>query len=161
MFIKDGIRAIMKRRTLLYRLFGVGRLPRTVRTAIEPEKIQILEEGIRVIVTYRNFRNSSQYLRRKKKSFSGAIAITSRRVVAYAFAQRVLNLPFRHSCFKKIKAGRKKNGCFFIRLDASQINDKASGTLEYRFITPKAGKLDRLITRQFGLMRQESSVSLF
>ncbi|GBC63694.1 hypothetical protein DENIS_4692 [Desulfonema ishimotonii] len=139
----------MAKKTLAYQLFRVGKLPRTVRTAIEPERIRILEEGIRVIITCRNFRNSTQFFSWKKRSFSGAIAVTSERLVAYAFSQRILNLPFRHLCFRKMEAGKKENNCFYIRINAAHINEKMSGILEYCFITPDAGNLDNVITNVF------------
>jgi hypothetical protein len=42
--------------TLLYRLFRIGGLPKNVRTALESEGMRIIEEGIRVSVTYRDFK---------------------------------------------------------------------------------------------------------
>ncbi|HWP52930.1 MAG TPA: hypothetical protein VN476_02295 [Pyrinomonadaceae bacterium] len=44
-------------KTILYRLFGVGKMPAQWRATIDSEGVVLFDEGIRSTVTYRDFRS--------------------------------------------------------------------------------------------------------
>ena len=49
------------RKSLLYTLFRLGRVPREALSVLESEGIVVLEEGLRGSVTLRNFRAPGRY----------------------------------------------------------------------------------------------------
>ena len=78
-------------KTILYRLFGVGKIPAQWRATIESEGIVLIDEGIRGTVTYRDFRSPGRRASWKKSAFSGAIALTRTRLLALQYASPAIN----------------------------------------------------------------------
>lgn len=126
-----------------HRLLRRGRMPRTVHRAIQREGIRHLEEDLRIGVTFRGRRGTSAAGRRQ--IHTGAVAVTSRRLVAHLSAQRVLNLPFDHDGFARLRARREGADGVCLEVDASALNDRTSGTFEYRFRTIAADRLTRML----------------
>jgi hypothetical protein len=80
-------------KTLLYHLFGVGKIPAEWRATIESEGIVLMDEGIGGMVTYRDFRSPGRRAIWKKSAFSGAMALTENRLLALQFSNPVINVP--------------------------------------------------------------------
>jgi len=66
------------RKTPRYRLFGRGRTPARWRERLDAEGIRVLEEGVRIRVTYRNDRAPGKRLGYRRSIGSGAIAQDTR-----------------------------------------------------------------------------------
>lgn len=125
-------------KTVAHRLFGFGRLPQAARTALDAEGIRLLEEGIRVSVTYRNFRAPGKRFTRKRRVSSGAIAVSRERLVAYVGRIRLVNVALDDPHFRKLDIGVEQLDCLCIAFDPSDFNPKQSGRIECRFFTPQA-----------------------
>lgn len=125
-------------KTVAHRLLGLGRLPRAVRAALDAEGIRLLEEGIRVSVTYRNFRAPGKRFTRKRRVSLGAIAVSRARLVAYAGRIRLVNVALDDPAVAKIEVEALGPDCVSIAFNPADFNPGQSGRIECRFFTPQA-----------------------
>ena len=136
-------------KSLLYRFFGLGGIPEKERHALELEGMVIVEEGIWGSITFRNFKAPWKRFTYRKKGFAGSIVLTEQRLVAYAFATHVINVPVTHPHFSKLQVTVEKQDRLCIAFDASDFHDDQSGTIELRFRTPQAlSFLERLASHR-------------
>ena len=134
-------------KTIAHRLFGLGRLPKAVRAALDAEGIRVLEEGIRVSVTYRDFRAPGKRFTRKWRVSSGAVAVTTKRLVATAGRIRLVNVALDDPRLRRLDIGVERPGCLRIAFDPSDFNPRQSGRIECRLFTAKAEHVVRFLGR--------------
>src|SRR5437899_11300139 len=80
-------------KTLLYRLFGVGSVPRQLSATLQSEGIVLLDEGIAASVTYLDFRSPGKRSNWRRQWFTGTIALTLVRLVAFQYSTTAINVP--------------------------------------------------------------------
>ncbi len=78
-------------KTLLYRLFGVGKIPAQLSAELRSEVIVLLDEGIPGSDTYLDFRAPGRRSSWRRQWFTGAIALTQTRLVALQYANFAIN----------------------------------------------------------------------
>lgn len=125
-------------KTLLYRLFGVGKIPAQWRGTIESEGIVLMDEGIGGTVTYRDFRSPGRRASWKKSAFSGAIALTRTRLLALQFSSPMINVPLDDDRLRQMQFSVEGADRILIAFNANLFHDDWSGTIEYRFRTSQA-----------------------
>ena len=125
-------------KTLLYRLFGVGKIPAQWRRTIESEGIVLMDEGIGGTVTYRDFRSPGRRASWKKSAFSGAIALTRTRLLALQFSSPVINVPLDDDRLRQMQFSVENQDRVLIAFNANLFHNDWSGTIEYRFRTEQA-----------------------
>ena len=125
-------------KTLLYRLFGVGRMPVQWRTTIESEGVVLIDEGVRGSLTYRDFRAPGKSFGWRKVAFTGAIALTKARLLALQYANPAINVPLTDDRFKKLQISVEGEETLLIAFDPSLFHSDWSGAMEYRFRTSQA-----------------------
>ena len=126
--------------SLLYRLFGLGRIPKLLNDTLHIEGIVVADEGLPASVTYRDFRAPGKYFLRKKQGFVGSIVVTNVRLVALMFSSFVVNVPFTDERIRKLQISVEGDR-LLIAFDPKLFHDNWSGTIEYRFRTDKAADL--------------------
>ena len=124
--------------TLLYRLFGVGRMPAPWRTTLESEGLVLVDEGIAGSVTYRDFRAPGKRFTWRKVAFSGAIALTKTRLLALHYANTAINIPLNDERFGQLRISVEGEETLLVAFDPSRFHSDWSGTMEYRFRTSQA-----------------------
>src|SRR5438552_9871928 len=127
--------------TLLYRLFGVGRIPRPWRTTIESEGLVLLDEGIAGSVTYRDFRAPGKRFSWRRQAVSASIAITKVRLVALQYSNPAINVPFSDDRIRRLRVSVEGDETLLVVFDPSLFHNDWSGTMEYRFHTSQARAL--------------------
>ncbi len=90
-------------KTLFFRLFGLGRVPRPFRERLSAEGILHEEEGIRVTTTLRRFKAPWCYALHKKSSCSGSFVVTAHRRIAFGRSRTTINIPFVRPSFYKLR----------------------------------------------------------
>ena len=125
-------------KTLLYRLFGVGKIPAQWRATIESEGVVLMDEGIGGSVTYRDFRSPGRRASWKRSAFSGAIALSKTRLLALQFSSPVINVPLDDERLRQMQFSNEGEDRILIAFNANLFHDDWSGTIEYRFRTPQA-----------------------
>ncbi|MFT3743629.1 MAG: hypothetical protein QM785_04965 [Pyrinomonadaceae bacterium] len=135
------------KKALLYRLFGVGKLPPAAAQALASEDIVLSDEGIRSSLTYRNFRSPGRISSYRKVGLITSMAVTSKRLAAFSGTNAIIDVELTDPRIKQISLSIEPNGALLAAFDASLFHDDWSGDLEYRFKTP----LSKQIIDQIGI----------
>lgn len=133
------------KKTLLYRLFGIGKIPAQYRAALTSEGILLSDEGIKGSVTYRNFRSPQRYSNWKRQWYAASITLTQTRLLAFQYSTPIIDVPLTDERFQRLQFSLEDETTLLIAFDAALFHNDWSGTIEYRFKTPHAQAfLDKL-----------------
>jgi hypothetical protein len=124
--------------SLLYRIFGLGKVPSEARSALESEGIVLMEEGIGGSITFRNYRAPGRYSLWRKRGFAGSIVITGERFIAFAFSQRVVNVRFTDPAYQRLHVSSDDGKRLLISFQAEDFHEDRSGAIELRYRTSRA-----------------------
>ena len=125
-------------KTILYRLFGVGKIPASAAEAIKNEGIVLMDEGVKGSVTYRNFRSPFRRANWKRQWSPASIALTKTRLVAFQYSSPIIDVPLNDARLWQMEFSLENENALLVRFDAALFHDDWSGTIEYRFKTPLA-----------------------
>ncbi len=134
-------------KTLLYRLFGVGRVPKQVLAGLDAEQILILEEGIGGSVTFHKYKAPGRRYGLRRVWFTGSLVATGTRVAAFAYGRNVFNVPFSHPRRANLDVQVETGNVLRIGLDAQDFHPEQSGRIEFRFRTERAREFADCFTR--------------
>ena len=118
-------------KTLRYRLFKSGAMPEAVRAEINNEQLLFFDEGVSVTVRRRGtapgFRGSAS------GKFSGALAITDRRVVATISKTKMVDAPYdaNAAADKPAEVALAADG-LHVKVDAG-VHPRCTGEIEMHF----------------------------
>ena len=125
-------------KTLLYRLFKIGRIPKDVRSQVLIEGVVLSDEGIRGSITFRNFRAPGKYSSWRRSWFSGSLVLTRKHFLAFHYSNPIIGVAWDEPRIKKLNCSVEKKNTLCIKFDASTFNEDWSGEMEIRFSTPLA-----------------------
>lgn len=125
-------------KTLLYRLFGVGKVPAQLGAELRSEVIVLLEEGISGSVTYLDFRAPGRRSSWRRQWFTGAIALTQTRLVALQYSNFAINVPVTDERIRQMRFSKEADDTLLVAFDPALFHNDWSGTIEYRFRTSQA-----------------------
>src|ERR1041385_8057364 len=131
-------------KSLLYRLFGLGRIPKLLNDTLRIEGIVVSDEGIPGSITYRNFRAPGKRFSWKKQGLVGSVIVTNVRLVALMYGSFAVNVPFTDERIRQLQISVEGDR-LLISFDAKLFHDNWSGTIEYRFRTPQAAEMIKWI----------------
>lgn len=132
-------------KTLSYRIFGLGKLPKNYRSPLEAEGIVWLEEGIRGSVTLKKYKAPDKRFSWRRVKFSGVIGMTRKRIFAFAYSRRLINVPFGEDRVRHLSMAVENNKCLRCAFEAADFDGDRSGTVECRFFSDAPNDfLDRL-----------------
>jgi hypothetical protein len=113
-------------------LLGVGRFPEDFYASLLAEGMSLLEEDLRVTITYRGHRTPRRRSSWRKVSTFGAIAVTEQRVVVWGARGKQIDVPFEDPRFKALEIGVEQPDNVLIAFDASAFDRSSSGRVELR-----------------------------
>ncbi|MDT4965377.1 MAG: hypothetical protein QOJ64_114 [Acidobacteriota bacterium] len=122
-------------KSLLYRVFGVGKIPELLDAQLNEEGILLLDEGIKGSVTYLNFRSPGRYANWRRQWYTASIALTQTRMVGLRFSQLIINVPLADERIRKMDFSLETSGALLVAFDAGLFHQDWSGKIEYRFRT--------------------------
>ena len=125
----------------LYRLFGAGRIPSGLRAKLEQEGVILLDEGIDGTITYKNFRAPGKAFGWKRQTFSGAVALTKVRFVAFIYGRQVINVLLDDPRIQQLQVTCVDGGQLQVVFDPAIFHDDWSGAVEVRLSTLYAPQL--------------------
>ena len=125
-------------KTLLYRLFGIGKIPAQFMTTLKFEGILVLDEGIKGSVTYRDFHAPGKYSAWRRQWFTGSIILTQVRLVSVLSLSTAIDVPLTDERLRSMRFSVEKEGTLLVAFDPSLFHPGWSGTMEYRFRTTEA-----------------------
>ena len=126
-------------KSILYSLFGLGKLPKAMVPILRSEVIIIMDEGVKGAVTLRKFRAPGRFHSYKKSGFAGSIVITELRFAAFTFSRPIINIPINDERMKLLEFSLPKEGILFVKFDAGAFHEGWKGSVECKFLTPSTG----------------------
>lgn len=123
-------------------LTGDGRLPPALRASLtEGDDIAFLAEGLTGSVTRRNFRAPGQRAVWERSAVSGAIAITSRRLVVWAGRSKHIDIPLDHPMRAAIEIVADRPDRVVFAYDIGAFRPDSTGQVLVRLRTPDAARV--------------------
>ena len=127
-------------KSLLYRLFGIGRMPPQIKSELSSEGLIVFDEAVKSSITYRDFRAPGKYSSWRRQWFTGCVALTEVRLVALQFNNLAINVPFTDERIRKMNFKADEDS-LFVAFDAGLFHNDWSGTIEYKFRSDHAAKI--------------------
>ncbi len=137
-------------KTLLYRLFGLGKIPAQLRATLNSEGILAFDEGIKGSVTYRDFRAPGKYSAWRRQWFTGSIILTKVRLVSLQSLSQAIDVLLTDEHIRNLRISVEKEDTLLIAFDPSLFHPDWSGTIEYRFRTTEAKAFVEKLREQIG-----------
>ena len=125
-------------KTLLYRLFGIGKIPAHAVQQIRREGVLLQDEGIGGSVTFRNFRAPGKRYGWRRTWFSGSVVLTREHFLAFKYSQPVVGVSWNDVKLNKLNCYVDQSDRLCVEFDASTYHQGWSGNITVRFSTPLA-----------------------
>lgn len=134
-------------KTLLYRLFGLGKIPRDAIDQIQKEGIVLQDEGIGGSVTFKRFRAPGKYYSWRRNWFSGSVVLTKEHFLAFRYSAPIIGVSWGDEKIRKLDVQLENENVLVVGFEASTFQEEASGDIEVRLSTPIARELVKQIER--------------
>ncbi len=128
-------------KSLWFRLFGVGRLPRRWREACASEGVVLLEEGLALRVGLRHFRAPGRYSSGRVSYGAGALLLTERRLLITLFWRKVVDLPRQAAWLGRLSVGLDEQGRLLLAFHAEAFSTRQRGEVALRLTSEHAAWL--------------------
>ena len=128
-------------RTLGWRLFGWGSLPRKLRPALEAEGIRLLEEGLPGRFVTRRLKAPGRRYRFRREGFSGCIVLTGKRLLLCSYRKLQINIGPEDPRLRSLHVTTAHPGWLTIWFESARFHDDWKGVIEFRLKTPNAAQL--------------------
>jgi len=125
-------------KTLMYRLFGVGKVPEQWADVLNREGIVLQDEGVPGSVTYLNFHRPGKYATWQRNWYTASIALTAVRLVALRGSAPIIDVPLTDPRVRRMRFSAEADDRLLVAFDADLFHDDWSGTIEFRFRTAQA-----------------------
>lgn len=125
-------------KTILYRLFGFGSVPKTLRPVLDKEEIIVSDEGIQGWFVARQVNGPGKRYRHRTEGFSGCLVVTKVRVICYTFGKRQINISAKDPRLANLYIDTPKENKLCLSFESSDFREDWHGVIELRFNTDKA-----------------------
>ncbi|MEE4637436.1 MAG: hypothetical protein V2J42_01680 [Wenzhouxiangella sp.] len=126
------------KKTTLYRLFGVGSVPKKLLPVLETEGVVVLDEGIGGWFITKHVDGPGKRYRNRSEGFSGCISVTKARVICYTYGKRQINISVEDPKMAKLYVDVPNDQTLYLSFESSDFRDGWRGVIEFRFNTDKA-----------------------
>jgi hypothetical protein len=135
-------------KSLWYRLFRLGGIPRRRRPELAAEGIVLADEGIPGWLVTRRLRGPGTRYRYRGQGFVGSVVVTRSRVLCFAFGNKLVDVPFSDPRMAALEVAAPAAGRLTIAFEAAAFRDGWKGRMELRLSTPLASRFrDILVSR--------------
>jgi hypothetical protein len=126
------------KKTILYRIFGFGSVPKKILPVLEQEGIVVLDEGMGGWLVTKRVNGPGKRYRHRTEGFSGCLAVTKERVVCYTYGKRQINLSVDDPNITNLYVDTPEEQRLCISFESSNFREGWAGVIEFRFNTEKA-----------------------
>ncbi len=119
-------------KTLLYRLFKVGKLPDALAPKIKKEEVIERQEGMPAIIHYRDFEADGKKFKNKLVKAVGAFCLTNQGIYVSIFRTVAIQFSWPDPRLKQIHFDVKKKH-ISMSFEASIFDPAAKGKVDYQF----------------------------
>ena len=126
------------KKTILYRLFGVGSVPEKLRPVLEQEGVVALDEGIGGWFVAKHVNAPGKRYRRRTEGFSGCLVVTKSRVLCYTYGKRQINISVEDPKIANLYVDAPTEQELYLSFESSDFREDWQGVIVFRFKTDKA-----------------------
>jgi hypothetical protein len=126
------------KKTILYRLFGFGSIPKKVRPILEEEGLVVSDEGVRGWFVTKNVHGPGKRYIHRSEGFSGCLVITKKRIICFTYWKPQINIPVDDPKLSALQVDVLNEQTLSISFESSLFRVGWQGLIELRFNTEKA-----------------------
>jgi len=126
------------KKTFLYRLLGLGSVPKKLLPLLEQEGIVISDEGMGGWFITKHVNGPGKRYRHRSEGFSGCLVITKKRVICYTYRKRQINISVEDPKIANLYVDILKEEKLSLSFESSDFRQGWNGVIEFRFNTDKA-----------------------
>ncbi len=126
------------KKTILYRLFGLGAIPGKLRPVLDSEGIVVADEGIGGRLVTKRVKGPGKRYFNRTEGFSGCLVVTRKRIVCFTYGKRQINISVEDPKIPKLHVTVPMAETVSVSFESSDFRDGWSGEIELRFKTEKA-----------------------
>mgnify|MGYP000396487853 CR=1 FL=1 len=129
-------------KSFLFRFFGFGKFPTRYQAEMEKEGVVLQEEGLSIVVRYRNFRAPNVYYGRKVSLVMGSVVLTKGSFACFRgnLIPPVFHVPTSHESFSAFDFSLDEKGRLKVVIDAPVFQEGWKGTIDCRIPCENAEK---------------------
>jgi len=125
-------------KSLLFRILGVGAIPKRLRPVLYAEQIVVADEGMRGRLLSKNVKGPGKRYHHRSEGFTGCLVITKKRVACFTYWKRQINIAVDDPKIRKIFVDRPEKDILSISFESSTFRSGWDGIMEFQFYTNKA-----------------------
>jgi hypothetical protein len=126
------------KKTLLYRLFGLGSVPKKLLPLLEQEGIVVSDEGMSGWFIAKHVNGPGKRYRHRSEGFSGCLVVTKERVICYTYGKCQINISVEDPKIANLYVDILKEEKLCLSFESSNFQEGWNGLIEFRFNTTKA-----------------------
>ena len=126
------------KKTILYRLLGLGSVPKKLLPVLEKEGMIVFDEGMGGRFIAKHVKGPGKRYRYRSEAFSGCLVITKARVVCYTYWKRQINISVEDPKISKLYVDVPEEQRLSVSFESSTFRKGWKGVIELRFSTEKA-----------------------
>lgn len=123
---------------VIYRLFGLGGVPKALRPVLAHEGVVLLDQGIGGWLVTKRLKGPGKRYRHRTEGFMGCLAITKVRLIAYTFGKCQINIAVNHPKITHLYVDAPAVNRLWLSFEASHFRDDWHGVFLLKFSTTKA-----------------------
>ncbi|MES9965453.1 MAG: hypothetical protein ABW116_18140 [Candidatus Sedimenticola sp. 20ELBAFRAG] len=125
-------------KTLLHRLFGLGKIPARNAAILQAEEMILIDEGIGGSITLKHFKAPGKRHSWRRNWFTGSIVLTRKTFAAFTWTKPLVFVPLDDERLAKLEFKFEPDDTLLMSYDASLFNADWSGIVELRFRSDQA-----------------------
>lgn len=122
-----------------------GELPSDLRTRLAAEGLLFLAENMAGTMTHRRFQVPGRRVFRRTEDVHGALAVTRERLVVWAAGAKRVDVRFADPRWEAVDVSVGRAGRLRVEVSIGAFHPDGSGRIGFRFVTPHAGEVLRLV----------------
>jgi hypothetical protein len=126
------------KKAILYRLCGLGAVPKRVLPVLEQEGVFVLDEGMSEWFITNHVNGPGKRYRHRSEGFSGCLAVTKERGVCYTSLKRQIRISIKDPKVTQLYVEVPKEHRLSVSFQSSPFQEGWESVIEFRFDTEKA-----------------------
>lgn len=126
------------KKTILYRLFGCGSIPKKLRPVLSQEGLVVFDEGIGGRFITKHVRSRGKRYHYRREGFSGCLAVTKARVICCTYGKRQINISSKAPRIVNLYVDIPEKHKLSLSFESSNFREAWEGIIEFQFHTDKA-----------------------
>ncbi|MEM1411255.1 MAG: hypothetical protein AAGH19_02775 [Pseudomonadota bacterium] len=133
------------KKSILYRWFGLGAVPKSVRPTLESEGIVVLDEGMSGRLVMKDVDGPAKRYRQRTERFLGSLVVTQQRILCHTFRKRQLSIAAGDERLRQLFVDLLAQNRLSLSFESGNFRQGWRGVMTFEFSTDQAPRfLDAL-----------------